>query len=83
MKGRLIRAQTTSSKNYLATANQQIGLYKIFVHVESIILLPPATHLHCPHSGNTIARLFAKYAPPPQPPLVCYTPFNIGHGNIV
>jgi len=40
-------------------------------------------HLHCSHYCNTIARLMRKIRPPPDPPCVCHTPYNIGSVNIV
>ena len=40
-------------------------------------------HLHCSHDCNTIARLMRNIWPPPDPPCVCNTPYNIGSGNIV
>jgi len=40
-------------------------------------------HLHCSHYCNTIARRMRNIRPPPDPPCVCNTPYNIGSGNIV
>ena len=67
----------------------RVGFYKILFHFkafmwESIIpLLPLPTCI-----SRTIAILLhvfsARYdAPPPDPPFVCYTLYNIGNGNIV
>ena len=66
----------------------QVSLYKILFYLEAflwesiILLLPPPTcnaypiiilsHAHC-----------SIYAPPPTPPFLCHTPYNIGDGNIV
>ena len=35
---------------------------------ESIIMLCPPPHLHCPHFCNTVARLLPKIRRHPQPP---------------
>jgi len=40
-------------------------------------------YLHCSHYYNTIARPMRNIRPPPDPPCVCYAPYNIGSGNIV
>jgi len=42
-----------------------------------------SSHLHCPHYCNTIARLLRNIRRPLGLPCVCYTPYNIGNGNIV
>ena len=48
-----------------------------------IILFLPPPHLQSLHYCNTIARLMRNIRPPPDPPYVCHTPYNIGGGNIV
>ena len=40
-------------------------------------------HLQSLPYCNTIARLLRNIRPPTDPPCVCHTPYNIGHGNIV
>ena len=32
---------------------------------------------------NTVARLLRHAYPPPDPPLICHTPHNIGNDNIL
>jgi len=39
--------------------------------------------LQYPHYCNTIARLLRNIWPPPDPPFICHTPYNIGNDNIV
>ena len=40
-------------------------------------------HSHYPHYCNTIARLLRHVYPPPDPPFICHTPYNICDDNIV
>jgi len=40
-------------------------------------------HLHCSHPCSTIARRMHNIRPPPDPPCICHTPYNIGSGNIL
>jgi len=39
--------------------------------------------LYCTPHCNTIARPWCNVRPPPAPPFVCYTRYNIGNDNIV
>jgi len=67
-----------------------VGLYKIFSHLFLCVacarinhpFITPA-HPHYPHYCNTIARRLRHIYPPPDPPFICHTPYNIGNGNIV
>jgi len=73
------------------------GLYKIFIHFNAfvnkpnidLLPLPPVrptplqSHLSGPHRCNSIARLLRKVRSSPDRSFVCYTPYNIGHDNIV
>jgi len=68
----------------------QLGLYRIlsyfkaFVNEPIIMLLPPPTcNDHTLPLQYSIARVPRKIRPSPDPPFVCYTPYNIGNGNIL
>jgi len=58
-----------------------VSLCSLHVGIHHALIAP--SHLHCPHYCKTIARLLRKIRRPPDPPLVCYTLYNIGYGNIV
>ena len=64
-----------------------LGLYKIsftsrlICTNQSSFIAPPRPH--CPHYCSPIARLLRNIRPRTDPPFVCHTPYNIGHGNIV
>jgi len=40
-------------------------------------------HLYCSHDCNAFARLMCNIRPPPDPPCVCNSLYNIGNNNIV
>ena len=85
--GSLYRSITYTSMVY-DMYSSPVSLGKTLFHFkallwESIILvLPPLTCKACP-----IAVLLrdhcALYAPPPTPPFLCHTPYNIGDDNII
>jgi len=61
-----------------------IGVYKILFHFEayvheSIIFMSP------PHPYFPLllyyCTIIAQYTTPPDQPVVCHTPYNMGHGN--
>jgi len=58
---------------------------RLLVFVCSRINRPFITPAHSDHQHycNTIARLVRRIYPPPDPPSICYTPYNIGNDNIV
>jgi len=68
--------------------SRRIGRYKTFFHLEAfvhksiILVLPLITCI-----AHTIAILLhdycAIYDPPPDPPCISHTPYNIGNDNIV
>jgi len=66
----------------------ELGLYKILFHFEafvneSIIILWPPPHQHCPHYCTSTASLLRNIRRHPDPPLIPHAPYNIGNGNIV
>ena len=54
---------------------------KLYSTIQSSLYCP--LHLHCSHYCNTSARRMRNIRPPPDPPCVCNTPYDIGSGNIV
>jgi len=68
-----------------------LGLYKIVFHLflfvqESIIPLstPPISIAHTTAILLLLRDRCAIYdPPPPDPPFICHTPYNIGNDNIV
>ena len=65
-----------------------LGIYKIFVHSKASLHYSQSPlycllHLLCSHYCNTVVRLMRNIRPPPDPPCICHTPYNIGSGNSV
>jgi len=65
-----------------------VGLYKIFVYVEAvlhkstILSFPPPTCIAHP-AAVLLHDDWTVYDSLSDLPFVCYTPYNIGHNNIV
>jgi len=68
--------------------NLRVGIYKIFFHFvafvhESILLVLPSSTCTAHSIAVLLHGYCAKYDPPPDPPFVCHTPYNIGECNIL
>jgi len=64
------------------------GLYKIFVYFEAVVnestILSFPPHTCIAHPGAIrLHDYWTVYNSPSDLPFVCYTPYTIGHNNIV
>jgi len=59
--------------------NEVILLLVVCARINRPFTLPG--RLHCPHCGNTIARLLSSIRPPLDLPFLCYTPYKIGNNK--
>jgi len=95
MNGWLIRAQQPRSKA-ISCIGQSPGaarwplqdirfrsLQRFCERANHHFIAPPTCNAHTIPLQYSIARLPRKVRPSPDPPFVCYTPYNIGNGNIL
>jgi len=61
--------------------NKRLFYFEVSCTNPSSVYAPP--RLHCSHGCNTNAILLRNIRPPSDPPLLCHTPYNIVHSNIV